>query len=632
MAAASTFTDDLREAEVPTFPVDVSSRSQSVRLLELAPSEDEWAGSDAQAVTRMRPHRGPGMYLHHPWSGLLLQSRLLRRNFLLLSSVVALLASTLLLVASYWLSSSRGWTHRRDVVREQDKGTLLVQLQDKKCCTRNKTCHDCTMRLPCLGKGGLRSSCAGHCQPEDDTYDYFGGDLYSIGNVASSTACCSHCRAEPNCTAWTWGKTEAIDAYARRRCFLKRQLELRRVKHFSSTSGFPGFLPVTFLIKSRHGLCMAQRGDDIVLQECAGASSRSQQWTLDMRLGRIKSQDGRCLGSPQWKMRGGVVHLRPCQPWILGQHWILEGHDGLIQNRAGFCVSAVEATKRDSRLQMDVCDANNHGHQWSMWFTSSLDDPSTQLAMMREAMAVATTTTFQAPGVSLFCYALMLPSSEEEALMKVHASKQRGIFACEEAAVYSSVVVDLGNGYRSQVLPHTNVWVEKGGEWGTYLNTPVFVAVWRKIQYTGRYKYHDWVIKVDPDTVFLPTRLRRALADGEFREAEINNGAIIYNCGYALHGPIEVVSQRAMDVFTSNMAQCSTKPQEDFFLSDCTRSLGVQAHFRADCLADRGCQLEDNSAKDPNWWQCQSGHAAFHPFKTSEELEGCYARAAMISA
>ena len=80
---------------------------------------------------------------------------------------------------------------------------------------------------------------------------------------------------------------------------------------------------------------------------------------------------------------------------------------------------------------------------------------------------------------------------------------------------------------------------------GTALNTEIFFKVWDRVFQDKRYLFHEYVVKVDPDTVFLVDRLRVALA---FHHDE-EGGVYFNNCKFGLHGPIEVFSQKAVDVW-----------------------------------------------------------------------------------
>jgi hypothetical protein len=221
----------------------------------------------------------------------------------------------------------------------------------------------------------------------------------------------------------------------------------------------------------------------------------------------------------------------------------------------------------------------------------------------------------------------MLPYGIEVLLLRQQAEHGTGIFACEETTAFSSRSVRLSAKFYTEPLYNTSLYCRRGGTWGTYLNTHIFQKIWMQIIYDGRYKFHDWSVKVDPDTVFFPNRLRDILRDPEFRESEIHNGAVVHNCGHGLHGPIEVLSRRAMQVFGENMWDCGKKPQEDFFLSECMDRLQARVHYRDDVLAESGCFLEGKGMKDPKWQGCYTAHAAFHPFKSPEQQTECRAHA-----
>mmetsp|Transcript_118819 Transcript_118819/g.236713 ORF Transcript_118819/g.236713 Transcript_118819/m.236713 type:complete len:587 (+) Transcript_118819:86-1846(+) len=521
-------------------------------------------------------------------------------------------------------------------------GALAVEgkKQEQQLCCSGSTagagCHEGCSTNPSANlwhcsdrRNFAETGCGNHCGLKEDNYDYFGGDLYSVEDIASESGCCALCRAEPNCTMWTWGKNTSRVEHARNRCYLKHQLELKRAAHSTSVSGFPGKSMLRFEIKSRHGLCLDFRGTEVFLAECrASEGVQSQQWWIDLSKGMIMTLSGLCMGSPDWKLEGGVVHLRHCSEKfsVLGQHWLFDTHVGFIRNRAGFCVEALHRSADGSGLQMSSCNTSRFDQQWSMWFTNALDEEQTAEAMALEA-TTRTTTMFAKSGTSLYCYSLMLPYGVEVSLLRNQAEHGTGIFACEETTAFSSQSVKLSAKFYTEPLYNTSLHCRRGGRWGTYLNTPIFTKIWMKIVYDGRYKFHDWVVKVDPDTVFFANRLRDILREPEFNESEIHNGAILHNCGHGLHGPIEVLSRRAMQVFGENLWNCEQKPQEDWFLSLCLDKLQARVHYRDDLLAESSCFLMGKGRKDPNWQSCYTAHASFHPFKTPEQYMECHAHA-----
>lgn len=387
----------------------------------------------------------------------------------------------------------------------------------------------------------------------------------------------------------------------------------------------------TFQVKLREGLCLDWHDDEVFLSHCRGYRDTGQWWWLDLTRGMIMTQAGNCVGSPEWKVNGGIVHLRPCSDTVLGQHWMIEGSTGTLRNNAGFCISAQNPRTPNSRLQMWRCDDDDPNQKWGLWFASNLNDPKTQEEMRRYQTTVTlttlTSTTMTPPGTSLYCFSLMLPEGAEVDLLREQAAQRLGIFDCDETTAFSSRSIRLAKGFYTEVLYNTSVYCQKGGEWGTYMNTPVFLKIWSQIMYNGRYKWHDWSVKADPDAVFIADRLRNLLRLPDFRMAEVGQGSVLHNCGPSFHGPLEVVSRRAMDVFGRGMWSCERKPQEDFFMSLCMDRLHVKVHFRDDLLADEGCMLDQGGRKDPNWWSCQTSHVAFHPFKSPKEYAGCWWRA-----
>merc|ERR1712194_474766 len=51
-----------------------------------------------------------------------------------------------------------------------------------------------------------------------------------------------------------------------------------------------------------------------------------------------------------------------------------------------------------------------------------------------------------------------------------------------------------------------------GGEFGTALNTELFLQVWQSVINDARFQFNDWTVKADPDCVFFPQRLHVTLA------------------------------------------------------------------------------------------------------------------------
>ena len=92
-----------------------------------------------------------------------------------------------------------------------------------------------------------------------------------------------------------------------------------------------------------------------------------------------------------------------------------------------------------------------------------------------------------------------------------------------------------------------------GGTWNTALNTKVFAKVWHRVFDDKLFEESDWTVKVDPDAVFLPWRLREHLLGARPQEEVFLN-----NCRAGLHGPIEVVSRGGMEVASPSGTRSTT--------------------------------------------------------------------------
>lgn len=225
---------------------------------------------------------------------------------------------------------------------------------------------------------------------------------------------------------------------------------------------------------------------------------------------------------------------------------------------------------------------------------------------------------------SLFCFALMLPFSYEQDLLKMQHANRTSIFACDEYTVYSNQSIEIVIGLNTSVVD-SDLQCKKGGEFKTALNTNIFLAVWRKVASDGRFKFNDWTVKVDPDCVFFPSRLRVAVQFHKDSKVYLNN------CRFGLHGPIEVFSRLAVEAWILGMTQCVRYFEglckgpcgwgEDMFIDQCLfRVLKVKRANDWNILSEDHCDSKD-------WNECKNGRVAFHPFKSTVEYTRCIASA-----
>merc|ERR1719203_1908417 len=164
----------------------------------------------------------------------------------------------------------------------------------------------------------------------------------------------------------------------------------------------------------------------------------------------------------------------------------------------------------------------------------------------------------------------------------------------------------------------------KEGVFHTFYNTPIFIAIWGHVVADNRISANDWTVKADPDAVMFPLQLAQLLArvEDETPEALQNKGVFLNNCKFGLHGPVEVVSRRGMELYAQLSGMCENDPdrppQEDVYLQTCMKNLGVQQVDRFNLL------VEDHCDPPEGWQKCQSDHVVFHPFKTTAAYQECW--------
>lgn len=231
---------------------------------------------------------------------------------------------------------------------------------------------------------------------------------------------------------------------------------------------------------------------------------------------------------------------------------------------------------------------------------------------------------------------MCMPDSYEVGLLRAQYEQGKlGLFGCNEWTVYSNKTFRMNPEHEEKALethiidgPLSGVM---GGEFHTVLNTVVFLKFWNKVIGNQAALKADWVVKLDPDTVFIPLRLRALLRtkEGPLGETEPENGLFLNNCHVGLHGPIEVLSKKALATYKAGHEKCEKgKPakhgQEDWFLRDCFHELGVQKVDAYNVLLEGTLACQER----PSDWQpyrppCFSPQVAFHPFKTVESYMHC---------
>lgn len=223
---------------------------------------------------------------------------------------------------------------------------------------------------------------------------------------------------------------------------------------------------------------------------------------------------------------------------------------------------------------------------------------------------------------SFFCFVLMMPSGYELSLMRAQLRRSLGIFSCDGWRVYSNETLRLAAtvGTVAAVRGPLARGLDPGTR--TVRNRDVFVQVWARVISYPRAWEHDWLVKVDPDAVFFPGRLRELLRSLWPPTGE-RPGLAVYlnNCATGFHGPIEVLSRASFAAYNHGRGACqegwpASSPQEDAYLGRCLDMLAVKHVDAFDVLGEAHC------AGGPG--QCESRKVAFHPFKTVDSWMHCW--------
>jgi len=198
------------------------------------------------------------------------------------------------------------------------------------------------------------------------------------------------------------------------------------------------------------------------------------------------------------------------------------------------------------------------------------------------------TTTWGWP--SLFCVVAVKLHSTGLELVKAQFRDGRGVFSCEEFAVFtegeSRVVLGIDRGGRKVLtiaIPETHfsgrVSRRLSGPAGTANQLPggaprrgsqdgaprrlpggptphPFMVIWNLVKLDGRFQRHEWTVKVLPSAVFLPSRLRLRLAP----HTAVNASIVVANCNrpepHQLLDAMQVFSQAAIEAYMRKQRDC----------------------------------------------------------------------------
>jgi len=211
--------------------------------------------------------------------------------------------------------------------------------------------------------------------------------------------------------------------------------------------------------------------------------------------------------------------------------------------------------------------------------------------------------------------------------------------------VFSDVEVEVGPGLKTIMVKDvdSDFHFAKRKSTGAWVNTGMFTQVWKAIANGGKYKSSNWVVKVDADAVFVPSRLEKKLQ----YQLVPASGIYLENCkfvDYGYFGNLEVYSRVAFSSLLENIDACKASREinwkvgikdgkygpmgEDLFAQACLDKLGVRRVEAFDITTDGACPADRpaDQQKNKKWKpDCAvTSTAAMHPFKKKAEWVKCH--------
>lgn len=456
---------------------------------------------------------------------------------------------------------------------------------------------------PRLRTGGLVDlAVATDCETADENILYWTrSPLDKLENVAKAEDCRQECEQRFFCSVWTWGKDPDVEGVSNV-CFLKgleQGEEPHALKKQGVVSGRPcrdsWGAPTTTRQKTTFKKVKVDGDSPVVLEtppsdtKVCGSAYDGLDFKSSVDLGELDH-----IGS--WEFCLDKCELMPdCKGWSWGK--VRGSH---LTDKC-FLHGAPEGEEIAQENNADVMSGK----------------PCHALAR----------NAGKGSEITLFCWALMLPHTYEQDLLATQYKEGMNIFACEKFKVYSNESVKIGTGLQSAAVD-VNLTCSFGGEFGTALNTDIFITVWRKLIADADYLQMDWTVKADPDCVWFPRRLRAILVDHPEEDA----GVFLNNCWRGMHGPIEVFSKNGVTAWGAGIEQCKTvfnamcsgpcQWGEDMWADQCMWKV---LHIRRDDVFELLIEDHCDPPDDDGWKTCHDATmVAYHPFKKEDEYRDCH--------
>lgn len=352
-------------------------------------------------------------------------------------------------------------------------------------------------------------------------------------------------------------------------------------------------------------------------------------------IGAYKAFSGRCKTELHWKGWGEDMYMQYCMELVGARP--INGTGFLGDKRCHYapCTDVSKVAFHDFK------DAQTYFDCWGQSRKVERQQQREQLASpvgqanptvaTAPASATASTWTSRAGLPSLFCFAVVRTASYETQLVNAQYSQKVSIFACEEHCLFSNGgALQVGGLAATQVFAPT-VRMGDPGEAGTttdsWLNTMIFMQVWDLVTAGGIWWKHDWTVKVDPDAVFFPERLR--LQIGSHTGGPDAKPLWVGNCDRTWHnnkphlklfGSLEVFSRNAIGAYKAFKSRCKKELHwkgwgEDMYMQFCMELIGAHALNGTSFLGDQRC----------HYAPCTDvTKVAFHDFKDVQTYFDCW--------
>lgn len=230
---------------------------------------------------------------------------------------------------------------------------------------------------------------------------------------------------------------------------------------------------------------------------------------------------------------------------------------------------------------------------------------------------------------TLYCWQLARPDTYEGELVRAQIRDGAGIFACDGFDVFAAqgdlVLGTLPDGSEVRTIYSEPHEVGRSKD-GTAANTEVFYSAWIAIRDRGAWSRYAWVIKMDPDAVLVPDRIRIRIMQRWFDGYD--KRCFFRTCNRfpdnpdfpMMYGAMELLSHAALDTFFTDGYKCIDwfpvrSYGEDLFLTKCLQKMGVEAVDDYQIVGDDRCM--DGACWDHTY-------AAFHEYKDVDGWMRCW--------